>query len=87
MHNWVDIVFAELKDSERYFGSVFHNSHNTGPKSLRYAIQCVQHCESKSRIQDCKAKLINAVRSLQNIGLLPTVESVLSNSKERLDRN
>ncbi len=23
MHNWVDIVFAELKDSERYFGSVF----------------------------------------------------------------
>ena len=26
MHNWVDIVFAELKDSERYFGSVFQNS-------------------------------------------------------------
>jgi hypothetical protein len=25
MHNWVDIVFAELKDSERYFGNVFQN--------------------------------------------------------------
>jgi hypothetical protein len=46
-------------------------------------IRCVQHRESKSWIQDCEAKLINAGMPLQNIGLLPTVGTCIIKQQMR----
>jgi hypothetical protein len=82
MHNWVDMMVA-WASSKRDVLVVCFRIVNYWLQRQSDTIQCVQHCESKSRIQDCEAKLINAGVPLQNIGLLPTVGTCIIKQQMR----